>query len=253
MTDQVTVFSYATMSLLVTLAFPSTAQVVGPTAPGQPWQATAPTTAPTPAPAPAVAPPPPTAATVPPPTAIQPLTAAPVAATPAPIAPPPGYVLVPVGSTVAPAPETPQEVPYESGEPVPSGYHVEEQMRNGLVIAGSLTLGIPWVFSATAAVGKDFEDKSGYLMVPALGPWLMLAAGGAKDPCSSASDRYCDDKSSTRAWLFLDGVTQAAGAIMLATGLYYPRKRLVRDHFAWSLAPTTVGNSGYGIGASGAF
>ncbi|MGC4064703.1 MAG: hypothetical protein QM784_08685 [Polyangiaceae bacterium] len=110
------------------------------------------------------------------------------------------------------------DLPYSDGQAVPRGYHVVEEVRRGLVIGGSLSLGIPWLLGATVAVGNDFEDKTGYLMIPALGPWLVLAAGGAKDKsCSDASsDVFCDtsrDRSGERALLFLDGMAQVAGAV----------------------------------------
>jgi hypothetical protein len=146
---------------------------------------------------------------------------------------------------------------YVPSQPIPAGYHVEEQVRKGLVIAGSVTLGVSWVFSATAAVGDDFNHKTGFLMIPALGPWLMLAAGGASDDCNTdsldSSYEYCHNKSDVRAWLFLDGIAQTAGAIMLATGIGYPRKRLVRNDFAVSFAPTPLSRDGFGLGAIGTF
>jgi hypothetical protein len=173
-------------------------------------------------------------------------------------------VLVPAGSVAYPAAkpqeeanEPKQEMAYSTNQPIPDGYHVEERVRKGLVIGGSLTLGVPWVFSATAAVGNDFEDKTGFLVIPALGPWLMLAAGGASDD-HCANDEYdtgfCKSShASQRALLFLDGVTQTAGAIMLAVGIAYPTQRLVRNNIAISFAPTPVGRDGYGLGAVGTF
>lgn len=179
-------------------------------------------------------------------------------------APPPGYVLVPIGTPapVAPLPaeetkEPPKDLPYRDGQPVPPGFHVEERLRRGLVIGGSLTLGIPWVFSATTAVGNDFEDQSGFLMIPALGPWLMLAAGGASEE-NCLKDEFdadlCETRMATqRALLFLDGVAQTAGAVMLAVGLAYPTKRLIRNDVSVSFAPTPLGRDGYGLGAVGTF
>jgi hypothetical protein len=150
------------------------------------------------------------------------------------------------------------DLPYTDGQAVPAGYHVIEEPRRGLVIGGSLSLGIPWLLGATVAVGNDFEDKTGYLMIPAIGPWLVLAAGGAKDKsCSSStSDVFCDtdrDRSGERAVLFLDGMAQVAGAVMLAAGIGYPRKRLIRDPSTVSVVPTPMGRDGYGLGAVGTF
>lgn len=180
---------------------------------------------------------------------------------------PPGYMLVPIPNSAA---ETrydvqyPQargalppgmELPYDEGEPIPSGYRLRTAPRRGLVIAGSIVTGVPWVFSVTAAVGNDFKDRSGFLLVPALGPWLMLATGGANDdPCSDTAYSYCEgNNSGTRAILVLDGLAQTAGAVMFITGFAFPRKRLMRGDVTVSFAPSPVGRDGYGLGAVGTF
>jgi hypothetical protein len=148
-------------------------------------------------------------------------------------------------------------LPYSEGQPVPNGYHVEERLRRGLVIGGSLTLGIPWVLSATAAVANDFKDKTGFLMIPAIGPWLMLAAGGASDDgCTSddfSGDLCKSEHTTQRGALFLDGIAQTTGAILLAVGIGYPTKRLIRNTVSLSVAPTSLGRDGYGLGATGTF
>jgi hypothetical protein len=206
-------------------------------------------TTPTPVSAPATAPPAQTAA--PSTSVVQPI-------------PPPGYMLVPVGSTNSSfveqktdAEKPKDELPYSEGHPIPNGYHVEERLRRGLVIGGSLTLGIPWVFSSTAAVGNDFKDKTGFLMVPAIGPWLMLAAGGASDDdCTSddfSGDLCKSEHATQRGLLFLDGIAQTTGAILLAVGIGYPAKRLIRDTVSLSMAPTSLGRDGYGLSATGTF
>jgi len=190
---------------------------------------------------------------------------------PAPPKAPPGYMLVPINDR---SPETrydvqyPQargglppgmELPYEEGDPVPNGYRVRQQPRRGLVIAGSIVTGVPWVFSITGAVGNDFEDKTGFLMVPALGPWLMLAAGGARDkPCTNqtvddTSSCSSDHRSDLRAVLVLDGLAQTAGAVMFTLGMAFPRKRLLRSDVTVSVLPAPVGRDGYGLGAVGTF
>jgi hypothetical protein len=215
------------------------------------------TPAPTAGPTPAAAPAPATA-----PAAIPPPAMAPVAVIP------PGYALVPIDSAAQTRydVEYPQhqgalppgmELPYEDGEPVPPGYRVVKQNRRGLVIAGSIVGGIAYGFSITGAVSDDFNHKSGFLLVPAFGPWLMLALGGAKNRCgdnlaTNHVDYPCDN-STLRSWLVLDGLTQLAGAAMFTFGIAYPTKRLVRKDVTVSMAPISVGKDGYGVGAVGSF
>ncbi len=104
----------------------------------------------------------------------------------------------------------------------------------------------------TAATGADFDNKSGFLLVPALGPWLSLLAGAGKNrDCGS---EFCNaDRSGLRAMLVLDGLVQSAGAAMFILGIAVPRKRLVREDVTLGLVPTTLGRDGYGLGAVGTF
>jgi hypothetical protein len=148
------------------------------------------------------------------------------------------------------------ELPYEDGDPVPEGYRVVKQARRGLVIAGSIVGGIAYGLSITGATSADFDNKSGSLLVPVLGPWIMLALGGAKDePCSSAYyiSSSCGDRSGLRGALVLDGLMQGAGAAMLIAGIAVPRARLVRKDVTVSMLPMTLGKDGYGLGAVGQF
>lgn len=218
---------------------------------------------PTPAPSlPTPAPSPPSAATVAP---------ASTAAPAAPPAIPPGYMLVPIPAA-PPAADTrydvqyPQsrgalppgmELPYEDGDPIPPGYRVVKQKRRGLIIAGSIVTGVPWVLGVTAAAGNDFRDNTGLLLIPVLGPWALLATDTARDgSCSSTSTtaEVCTaGKAGVRGVLVLDGIVQLAGGTMFAAGMFFPRLRLVRKDVTVSVVPTSFGHGGYGLGAAGRF
>jgi hypothetical protein len=209
-------------------------------------------------------------------------TAAPAPAAPAPAAPapaaapaavPPGYMLVPIQPAPAPAqPDTrydvqyPQtrgalppgmELPYEEGQPIPPGYHLVKQNRRGLIIAGSITTGVMWVFGLMAAVGNDFKDNTGLLVIPVVGPWALLATDTARDKsCGTTAngiDVCTESKAGLRAVLVLDGIVQTAGAAMFISGFAFPRARLIRNDVTVSFVPTTFGNGGYGVGAIGRF
>jgi hypothetical protein len=105
-------------------------------------------------------------------------------------------------------------------------------------------------------VGADYEDNSGFLLVPVLGPWLMLASGGANDDCTREPEsdlQVCEDRAALRGVLVFDGITQAAGATMLLIGLFVPSKRLVRDYDTLRVVPVRLGHNGHGVGLVGAF
>jgi len=181
---------------------------------------------------------------------------------PPPFVVPPGYKLVPIDDPLSQDSGDEsfderlksRELPYEEGDAIPEGYRLRDRPRRGLIIAGSIVTGIPWLFSVTAAVASDYENKSGFLVIPALGPWLMLATGGASDePCSSTLDSCSRNRSGLRSILVLDGLVQTAGAAMFVAGLAIPRKRLVRTDVSVGLVPTPLGHDGYGLGAVGTF
>jgi hypothetical protein len=179
---------------------------------------------------------------------------------------PPGYMLVPAPSEDARTRydvQYPQargalppgmELPYEEGDQIPAGYRLRHQPRRGLIIAGAVLTGTFWTLSMTGAAEDNFDHKSGFLVLPVLGPWLMLAAGGARDrDCETSDSGHCGDEPATRALLVLDGLVQTAGAAMLISGIAFPRKRLVRSDVTIGLAPSPVGEHGYGATAVGTF
>ena len=147
-------------------------------------------------------------------------------------------------------------MPYNGG-PVPAGYHVEERARKGLIIGGGLTLGIPWALGIAFASGSDFSNQSGWLIVPVLGPWINIAARKSDTYCTGyGTNSTCIDQvdNSYRTLLVLDGLTQAAGAVMLIYGLASPKKVITRD-FVGNLhfTPAPMGRLGYGGVLTGQF
>jgi hypothetical protein len=151
--------------------------------------------------------------------------------------------------------EPPREIKYREGESTPPGYTYVERTRSGMVLAGALVLGIPYTLGLYAAAAADFENGSGWLVVPAAGPFLMIGArdskcddrdGDAGDALECAGDVYLT------MLLVLDGLAQTAGAALLLIGVTSPKRLWVRQDLAVSVGPTRVG-SGYGLGAVGSF
>jgi hypothetical protein len=128
-----------------------------------------------------------------------------------------------------------------------------------MLIGGSLTLGIPWLLSITAASSTDFSNQSGWLIVPALGPWITILARDKNSVCEPRIGGgtpicYEEPDNALRTVLILDGITQTAGAIMLIYGLASPKKVITRD-FVGSLefTPAPMGKLGYGGVLRGSF
>jgi hypothetical protein len=158
----------------------------------------------------------------------------------------------------------PMELRYVEGRPIPAGYHLETRARKGLVVSGSIILGVPYFLSLSVAASSKYEPDR-WLYAPLFGPFIDL--GVRKEPCNTNNTfngtlTTCEDDSSQRFFLMADGLMQVAGTTMLVLGLVLPQQLLVRDdapyvgdrgsHFSWSVAPI-VGRSTHGVGLAGTF
>jgi hypothetical protein len=144
----------------------------------------------------------------------------------------------------------------------PAGYRYEEHTSATPIVVGGLMLAIPYATGLGIAGAEDFANASGWLAVPALGPWLALSGRG--DPCDRAKDAQdfnsdvgnCVAEPFVRGMLVLDGVLQATGAVVMIIGASSSDKRLVpiRERTGRVVAmPQPVGRSGYGMGVVGSF
>lgn len=151
--------------------------------------------------------------------------------------------------------EPPEVLPYEEDKPIPPGYELRSRPRWGLAIPGAAMFGAAYGFAVVGAVDTKFKDKGGFLLIPVFGPWLMIGAGGADDTSCRPEVKDCVESSNQakRFVLGLDGVIQLAGAVMITTGLLFPRERLERKSTTVSLLPAAMGEGRYGAVLVGAF
>jgi hypothetical protein len=159
----------------------------------------------------------------------------------------------PATSLELPPPGSPARLRYREDAPIPRGYHVEERIRKGLVIGGAITLGIPYTIGLAAASGSSFRNESGWLALPALGPFITL--GRRRADCHAGSEAVsCFGDVMLGFALVLDGMVQTAGATLLLIGVSTRKTELVRNDLATvSLLPGPIGKSGYGLHAIGSF
>ena len=159
--------------------------------------------------------------------------------------PPPAAYPVPYQAPYYYPPPAPRYITdWEPGRPIPPGYRQEMRARKGLVIAGSITFGAIYIY--TALIGEvennnsiSGQDSNGWLWIPVLGPFLEAADTGSDIPASV---------------LILDGIGQAGGLAMLIAGLAMPRPILVRnDLFSMTPVPMTLGKGASGFGLVGRF
>ncbi|XXX82452.1 PEGA domain-containing protein [Sorangium sp. So ce134] len=133
----------------------------------------------------------------------------------------------------------PVELDYEKGAPIPLGYRRVTSARGGLITAGSTLFAVtytPLSFSGTV---------SGYpiLALPVVGPLIHATQ------VSDGADVI----------FVTDGVLQAAGLAMLASGVLFRKTLLVREDVARSAprllgaSPARFGRDGLGVQVVGSF
>lgn len=157
--------------------------------------------------------------------------------------------------------QPPATLPYREGEPIPQGYRHEKRPRTGLIIAGAVVTAVPYVLGLSVASASKFHNAGGFLVIPALGPWITLAARQNQDctytdsvlgtttsySCSSDTDAV------VVTFLVMDALIQTTGAILFVVGVSSDRDVLVRQDLAkLHLAPLRF-NHGYGLGIRGGF
>jgi hypothetical protein len=143
--------------------------------------------------------------------------------------PPPGYG-PPPGAYAYPYPygypgymqpvPPPRTLPYDEGQAVPPGYHVEERARRGLVIAGTVTFGSAYLISilgASSAVASDDNSSDDFapLFIPVAGPFITLGTA--------------EDADGVAPIFILDGIAQVGGLALLIAGLAAQESILVRN------------------------
>ena len=169
--------------------------------------------------------------------------------------PPPGYAPAPPGTYYAPAPTYaapslgPKVIDYEEGDTIPPGYRPGTRIRKGLVIGGSVMLGVGYLITIMAAgigqavnnFGNEGTKDFGPLLIPVVGPFIGMST---THPSSGGVFGLA----------FL-GVVQTAGLGMLIGGIAAPRTVLLRNEVAGVKLTITpqFGASGAGIGVVGSF
>ena len=239
-------------SILGMLTWGTTKHAAAQTAPPS---APAAATAPTPA---SAAPAPPAPAPTPPGAPAQPPPGYPYQYPPPPpgyayqYPPPPNYAYPPYGYQRRP----PATVPYQGGA-IPTGYHLEERPKKGLIISGALLTGIPWAIGLAGVSSANFPNHSGWLVLPVLGPWLTLAT--RHDRSCGYNDGYdvCFDddlNGLARTALVFDGLVQTAGAVLFIVGVSSKNQVLARDFTGHlHLTPAPMGRQGAGALITGDF
>jgi hypothetical protein len=138
--------------------------------------------------------------------------------------PQPYYVVAPQGRVRG------QTVPYEGG-PIPPGATLRYRSNRGMIIAGSVMLGVGWVVSAASALVGDMVCLVGscsnwdfnWLYIPVVGPILAGLAPGLDGPAV--------------AMLAIDAALQIGGLALLIAGAVSRQPVLTYDVYGHRDAP----------------
>jgi hypothetical protein len=127
--------------------------------------------------------------------------------------------------------------------------------NSGLVIGGLLTLLTSYGAGIALAAGEGFENGTGYMAIPVVGPWVAI--GGRKFKCTAriqatveAAQRSLNscvsrafDEVTTIVFITIDGLLQATGAALFFVGLGSGHDELVRDDLRAAVLPLPEGGA----------
>jgi hypothetical protein len=144
---------------------------------------------------------------------------------------------------------------------VPPGYRLERRPRTGLIIAGAVVTAVPYFIGLSIASAAKFDNSTGFLAIPAIGPWLTLAVRDNNNcydqfsgNSSVSTSTYCPADAGVVTLLVLDALVQTTGALLFVIGIASDRELLVRQDVAkLRLTPLRFNGGGHGVGLRGTF
>jgi len=143
--------------------------------------------------------------------------------------------------------------------PVPPGYTVVERPAKGLTTGGVVGLSVSYAAAVIVGASQGFENGTGWLAVPLVGPWGAIAT--RKYECKAASvaeARRCVNNAVGEVQLVtfmaMDGLAQTAGALVTLAGLLSTQEELVRsDLVEVSLLPPLPGREAFDLSVRAVF
>lgn len=130
----------------------------------------------------------------------------------------------------------PPLLPYRKGMPVPDGYEVVHRPNSGLIAGGLVGLGLTYGVALIVGASEGFENGTGWLAAPVVGPWGAI--GARKYECKSATQTVAEAKKCVRAAvgevqlitiIAVDGIAQLASVVVTIAGALSSHDELVRQ------------------------
>jgi hypothetical protein len=150
------------------------------------------------------------------------------------------------------SPMCPETLQYRPNDRVPRGYQLVERPRKGPLLTGAVIFGLAYVPSVMVATMNAFRHGSAYLTLPFFGPF---AAAGSLGPSCEFNDKPGDCAGPfNRSVLYLDGLVQVGGGVLMLIGMSATRTTLMRSDLATvTIVPRLQAASGYGAAVVGTF
>ena len=158
----------------------------------------------------------------------------------------------------------PPVLPYREGVEPPQGYVLSAQRNGGLMTGGGLTWGAAYAGGLVYALSKGFDNGTGWLAAPIVGPWGAI--GGRDFRCQSSQsvtqkeiDSCVDgalDEVTSITLLAMLGLVQAVGATLFFVGVGDKHQEWVRTDLAGVQLKAdvgSVGDSAQGLKLAGQF
>jgi hypothetical protein len=155
----------------------------------------------------------------------------------------------------------PPILPYRKGMPVPDGYEVVHRPNSGLITGGAVGLGLAYGVALIVGASEGFENGTGWLAAPLIGPWGAI--GARKYECQSATQTVAEAKKCVRAAvgevqlitvIAVDGLAQLATVVVMIAGALSSHDELVRqDLVNVAVIPPSDKREPWQLGLSGKF
>lgn len=158
----------------------------------------------------------------------------------------------------------PPVLPHREGVETPAGYVLMTHPNHGLMIGGGLTWGGAYAAGLVYAVSNSFDNGTGWLAAPLVGPWGAISSRRFK--CKSSQnvtqkeiDKCVDGalgEVTSITFLAMVGLLQAVGTTLFFVGVGDKTHEWVRADLAdvkVRADARQVGDSGYGLVLDGSF
>jgi hypothetical protein len=165
----------------------------------------------------------------------------------------------PTGAAGAVSTDTrPPVLPYYQDMPVPPGYEVVSHPASGLITAGVIGMSISYGTAVIVAATQGFDNATGWLVVPVVGPFVTVAARDYEQ-CKTATvaqARQCVSGAVGEVqyitFAAVDGIFQMASALVILAGAVSSKDELIRQDLVHvKVAPGKTGGVDWSLTVQG--